>query len=144
MYRLDKNAPDRSLVQKRLSIYNWNPGPRRGKEDAFEKQIASKSNVIPLSNRFHVNHYGGCAILYNLDTFYPRINVKSSYLNDTGAMCLNKWWTEAKDGLCKGAFTCLYFVDLLFGGQKNFHNNYTARKCFLINSRGPKNRIRIM
>ena len=27
----------RSVVQRKLSIYNWNPGSRRGKEDAFEK-----------------------------------------------------------------------------------------------------------
>ena len=33
-YRLGKNEPNRSPVQKRLSIHNWNPGPRRGKEDA--------------------------------------------------------------------------------------------------------------
>ena len=31
-----------SLVQKRLSIYNRNPGPRRGKADAIEKQICRK------------------------------------------------------------------------------------------------------
>ena len=30
-----KNVPNRSPVQKRLSINNWNSGPRRGKEDAF-------------------------------------------------------------------------------------------------------------
>ena len=76
VYRLDKNVPNRSPVQKRLSIYSWNPGPRRGKEDAFEKQIAGKWHVITLqeaseyvdhdilTNRFHVTHYGGCAILY--------------------------------------------------------------------------------
>ena len=76
-------------MQKRLSIYNWNPGPRRGKEDAFEKQIASKWHVITLqeaveyvdhdilTNRFRVTHYGGCAILFNKDTFYPNIEVKS-------------------------------------------------------------------
>ena len=45
-YRFDNNVPDRSPVQKRLSIYNWNPGPRRGKEDAFEKQIAGRWHVI--------------------------------------------------------------------------------------------------
>ena len=38
--RVNQHFATRSLVQKRLSIYNWNPGPRRGKEDAFEKQIA--------------------------------------------------------------------------------------------------------
>ena len=94
-YRHDKNVPNRSLVQKRLSIYNWNPGPRRGKEDAFEKQIASKWHVITLqeaieyvdhdmlTNRFHVTHYGGCAILFNKDTFYPNTDVQSLYLHDT-------------------------------------------------------------
>ena len=80
---------------KRLSIYNWNPGPRRGKEDAFEKQIAGRWHVITLqeaseyvdhdilTGRFHVTHYGGCAILFNKDTFYPNIDVKSIYLHDT-------------------------------------------------------------
>ena len=62
-YRFNKNMSNRSPVQKRLSIYNWNPGPRRGKEDAFEKQI--------------------CAILFNKDTFYPNIDVKSIYLHYT-------------------------------------------------------------
>ena len=88
-YRFDNNVPNRWPVQKRPSIHNWNPGPRRGKEDAFEKQIAGKWHVITLqesleyvghdipTNRFHVTHYGGCAILYNKDTFYPNIDVKS-------------------------------------------------------------------
>ena len=37
-----------SPMQTRLSIYNWNPGPRRGKEDAIEKQIAGKWHIITL------------------------------------------------------------------------------------------------
>ena len=32
-----KRFATRSIAQRRLSIYNWNPGPRRGKEDAFEQ-----------------------------------------------------------------------------------------------------------
>ena len=47
-YRLDKYVPNRSPVKKRLSIYIWNPGPQRGKEDVFEKQIAGKWHVITL------------------------------------------------------------------------------------------------
>ena len=35
-----------SIVQRRLSIYNWNPGPRQGKEHAFEKQIAGRWHII--------------------------------------------------------------------------------------------------
>ena len=41
-YHFDNSLPNRSTVQKRLSIYNWNPGPRRGKEGAIEKQIVEK------------------------------------------------------------------------------------------------------
>ena len=95
VYRFDNNVPNRSPVQKRLSIYNWNPGPRRGNEDASEKQIAGKWHVITLQeaveyvdhdilkNRFHVTHYGGCAVLCNKDTFFSNIHVKSIYLHDT-------------------------------------------------------------
>ena len=36
--RVNKHFPTRSLVQKRLSIYNWN---RRGKEDAFKWHVVS-------------------------------------------------------------------------------------------------------
>ena len=75
-YHFDYNVPNRSSVQKRLSIYNWNPGPPRGREGAIEKQIAGKWHVITLqeaieyvdhgllTNRFHVTHYGRCAVLF--------------------------------------------------------------------------------
>ena len=41
-YLFDSNVPKRSPVQKRLSIYNWNPEHRRGSEGAIEKQIGGK------------------------------------------------------------------------------------------------------
>ena len=92
---VNKYFSSQSPVQTRLSIHNWNPGPRRGKEDAFEKQIAVKWHVVTLQEPsdyvehdilhewFHVTHYAGCAILFNEDTFYPDISVKSIYLLDT-------------------------------------------------------------
>ena len=90
-----KRFATRSIVQGRLSIYNWNPGPWRWKEDAFEKQIVGKWHFITLqeasdyvdhellTNRFHVTHYAGCAVLLKKDTFYTNVNVKSIYLHDT-------------------------------------------------------------
>ena len=110
-----------SLVQSRLSIYNWNPGPRRGKDDAFEKQIAEKLHIVTLQEasdyvdhdilqeRFHVTHYAGCAILFNKDTFFPDINVKSIYLHDTrrGEIILLK---ENMDGFYKAFFHVPRFV----------------------------------
>ena len=35
-----------------------------------------------LTNRFHVTHDGGCAILFNKDTFFSDIKVTSIYLHD--------------------------------------------------------------
>ena len=93
-YHFENDVPNRSPVQKRLSIYNWNPGPRRGREGAIEKQIAGKWHIITLqeaiekvdhgllTNRFHVTHYGGCAVLFSWDTFLPDIKVKSIHLDD--------------------------------------------------------------
>ena len=84
-----------SLLQKRLSVYNWNPGPRRGTEGAIEKQIAGKWHLISLQEasdyvihailheRFNVTHFAGRAVLFNKDTFYPDIRVNSMYLHDT-------------------------------------------------------------
>ena len=81
--------------ERRLSVYNWNPGPRRGTEDAIEKQIAGKWHLITLQEashyveheilheHFHVPHFAGRAVLFNKDTFYPDISVKSIYLHDT-------------------------------------------------------------
>ena len=92
---VNKFFSSQSPVQKRLSIYNWNPGPRRGREGAIEKQIAGKWHLITLQEasdyveheilheRFHVTHFAGCAVLFNKDTFYPDISVKSIYLHDT-------------------------------------------------------------
>ena len=93
--RSNKSISNRSPVQKRLSIYNCNPRLRRGKEDAFEKQIAGMWHVITLQEAseyvdhdtltgpFHVTHYGGCTTLFNKDTFCSNIDVKSVYLHDT-------------------------------------------------------------
>ena len=90
----DSNVPNRSSVQKRLSIYNWNPGPHRGNEGAIEKQIAGKWHIITLqeaieyvdhellTNRFHVTHYGGSVVLFHKDTFFSDVKVKSIYLHD--------------------------------------------------------------
>ena len=121
-YRFNKNLPDRSPVQKCLSIYNWNPGPRRGKEDAFEKQIAGRWHVITLQEaseyvdhdiltyRFHVTQYGGCAILFNKDTFYPNIDVKSIYLHDTRRDLPDQVMEGDQGWVMQGYFLVPHFV----------------------------------
>ena len=64
-----------------------NPGV--GRKMLLRKKIVGNWHVITLqeaseyvdhdtlTNRFHVTHHGGCAILYNKDTFHPNIDVRS-------------------------------------------------------------------
>ena len=49
------------------------------------KKPSSTSSTTFFANRFHVSHYGGCAILLNKDTFFSDIKVSSFYLYDTRA-----------------------------------------------------------
>ena len=95
MMNLFHSVPNRSSDRKRLSMYNWNPGPRRGREGALKKQIAGKWHVITLqeaieyvdhellTNGFPVTHYGVCAVPFKNDTFFPDVEVKSIHLHDT-------------------------------------------------------------
>ena len=131
-YRFDKNLPNRSPVQKRLSIYNWNPGPRRGKEDAFEKQIAGRWHVIMLqeasdyvdhellTNRFHVTHHAGCAVLFNKDTFYPNVDVKSIYLRDTRRDLPDQVMEGEQGWVLQGVLSRAIFRRPPVSGQKYF------------------------
>ena len=141
----DTNVLNRSSVQMRLSIYNWNPGPRRGEEGAFEKQIARKCHIFSLqeaidyvdhellTNRFHVTHHGGCAVLFNKDTF-P--DVRSSPFTSTipGANCPIRWRKVVRAGFYKECFHVPPFVDLLSAAQITFTvlsvhiNNIYAKK----------------
>ena len=86
-YRFNDEVPNRLTEQRRLSVQNWNPGPRRGKGGAIERHIAVKWHIITLqedieyleheflTNRFNVTHNGGCAVLFKKDTFFPDIKV---------------------------------------------------------------------
>ena len=121
-----------SLVQKRLSIYNWNPGPRRGREDAFEKQIAKKWHIVTLieasdyvnhdilHERFHVTRFLGCAILFNKDTFYPDITVKSIYLHDTRRGLADQVVEGEQGWVLQGVLSRASFRRAAVSGQKFF------------------------
>ena len=144
--RFSKNISNCSLVQKRLSIYNWNPWPRRGKEDAFEKQIAGRWHDITLqeaseyvdhdilTGRFHETHFAGCAILFNKDTFYPTIDVKSIYLLDTRRDLPDQVMEGDQGWVMQGVLSRASFRRSPVSGQKSFavlslhFSNVYARK----------------
>ena len=146
-YHFDNNVPNHSSVQKRLSIYNWNPGPRRGREGAIEKQIAGKWHIITLQeaieyvdhelfmNRFHMTHYGGCAVIFNKDTFFPDVKVKSIYLQDTRRVLPDKVVEGDSGWVLQGVLSRASFRRQPPSGQKTFtvlslhnKNNYAKKR----------------
>ena len=128
-YFFDNHVPKRSYVEKRLSVYNWNPGPRRGKEGAIE-QIIGKWHVIALQEeidyvdhelltyRFHVSHYGGCAVLFNKDTFFREVEVKSIYLHDTRRELPDEVIEGDQGWVLRGALSRASFSRQPLSGQK--------------------------
>ena len=45
-YGVNKYFSSQSPVQRRLSIYNWNPGPRRGREDVFLRNKLRGNGIL--------------------------------------------------------------------------------------------------
>ena len=105
----------------------------------FEKQIAGKRHVITLQEeiehvlttnssriKFHETHHGGCAVLFNKDTFYTDIEVKSNYLHDTRRELPDKVMEgDPEMGLARGAFTC-FFSQTTPQGPENIHSSVPA------------------
>ena len=146
-YHFNKDLPNRLTEQTRLSVYIWNPGPRRGKEGAIERHIAGKWHIITLqeaieylehdflTNRFPVTHSGGCAVLFNKDTFFSDIKVSSIYLHDTRACEQDKIKEGESEGVLQGVVSRAAFRRQPRGGQKFFtvmsvhiNNNYAKKR----------------
>ena len=92
--QFDASKPNRQREQTRLSIYSWNPGPRRGTPGAIEDHIAGKWHIIALqeaieylqheclTNHFFITHFAGCAVLFNKDTFHSDVQGQLAYVHD--------------------------------------------------------------
>ena len=118
------------LFKKKLSVYNWNAGTRRGKEGAIEKRIEGKWHIIPLQeaidyvdhellvNRIHVTQYEKCAVLVNKDTFFPDVKVKSSYLHDTRRELPDKVMEGDSGWILHGVLSRASFHRQPISGQK--------------------------
>ena len=74
----------RLLEQTRISFLTWNLGPRRGTGviERHRREIEYPQDET-LTNRFHISHFAGCAVLYNTDTLFPDVRVSSFYIHDT-------------------------------------------------------------
>ena len=121
----NKHFATHSVVQRRLSIYNWNPGPRRGKEDAFEKQIAEKVAFLYLARGvclttlitiFFKNDFTW-SILWAVRSSSTRtpstltsVSSPSTFMTQDESYPI-KSWKENRDGFYKGFFHVPRFVD---------------------------------
>ena len=75
-----------------------------------------------LTNRFHVTHHGGCAILYNKDTFHPNIDVKSIYLHDTRRDLPDQVMEGDQGWVMQGVLSRASFRRPPLSGQKTFEH----------------------
>ena len=73
-----------------------------------------------LTNRFHVTHHGGCAVLFNKDTFYPDIEVKSIYLHDTRRDLPDKVMEGGQGWVMQGVLSRASFCRPPLSCQKTF------------------------
>ena len=105
---------------KRLSIYNWNPGPRLGKEGAVEKQAIEFVDHELLTNRFHVNHCGGCAVLFNMDTSSLMSRSNPFTFTTQGRALLDKVMEGDSGWVLQGVPSRASFPRQPLSGQKTF------------------------
>ena len=89
-----------------------------------------------VDHRFHVTHYGGCAVLFNKDTFYPDIEVKSIYLHDTRRELLDQVEEGDPGWVLQGVLSRAFFRRRPLRGHKTFtvlslhiNNIYAKKRC---------------
>ena len=73
-----------------------------------------------LQERFHVTHFAGCATLFNKDTFYPDISVKSIYLHDTRRGLPDQIIEGEQGWVLQGVLSRASFRRAAVSGQKFF------------------------
>ena len=145
--RVGRIGPGRSSTGKVLKRvvhwsgngFNWEADPRLMEKLINMLNLSGTSTLCKtpsstsiLTNRFHVTHYGGFAVLFNKDTFFSDIKVSSICLHDTTA-CEIK---EAESGwVLQGVVSRAAFRRQPRSGQKLFtvmslhiNNNYAKKR----------------
>ena len=94
-YCFDRSVPNRSSVQRRLSIYSWNTG---------------------------------CAVLFNKDTFFPDVKVKSIYLHDTRRELPGEVMEGDSGWVLQGVLSRVSFRRRPLSDQKHIHSYVVAHQ----------------
>ena len=85
----------------------------------YKKHLSMSIVTLSLFG-LHVTHYGGCAILFNKDTFYPNINVKSIYLPETRRDLSDQVMEGDQGWVMQGVLSRASFRRPPLSGQKTF------------------------
>ena len=102
-YCFDRSVPNRSSVQRRLSIYSWNTG---------------------------------CAVLFNKDTFFPDVKVKSIYLHDTRRELPGEVMEGDSGWVLQGVLSRVSFRRRPLSDQKHIHSYVVAHQLHYAKERG--------
>ena len=78
-----------------------------------------------LTGRFCVTHYAGCAILFNIDTFYNNIDVKSIYPHDTRRDLPDQVMEGEQVWVMQGVLSRVSFRRPPLSGQKNLYSAFS-------------------
>ena len=73
-----------------------------------------------LTNRFHVTLHAGGAVLFNKDTFYPNVDVKSIYIHDTRRELPDQVMEGEQEWVLQGDLSRASFRRSPVSGQKFF------------------------
>ena len=73
-----------------------------------------------LTNRFHVTHSGGCAVLFNKDTFFSDVKVDSIYLHDVRRVLPDKVMEGESGWVLQGVPSRASFRRQPLSGQKTY------------------------
>ena len=120
---VNKHFATRSIVQKRLSIYNWNPGPRRGKRRCLRKNKLQGGGIsLPCRRRpnmlimtfLQVDSTGPITQVARFSSIRtpstPTSMSSPSTFMTQGETCQIKSCKGNRDGSCKVFFHVPHFV----------------------------------
>ena len=122
-----REASERNLDNSSSVHHTDTHGPGR-----LVKQIAGKWHIITpqdateyidhnaFMKRFHISQYGGCAVLFNKDTFYSEIEANSIYLHDTRRGSHDQAAEGGKGWVMSGVLARATFKRRAANGQKSF------------------------
>ena len=86
------------------------------------KKLLTRSNTYILHECFHVTHFAGCPVLFCKDTFYPDIEVKSIYLQDTRRILTDHFFQEEHGWVLQGVVSRASFRRAAASGQSPFYH----------------------